>query len=305
MRDRSRIVKGNLRPFSPIIPPRPMLPKRGKRMTIGVGFFCKEGVVIGADAQESYGGDHLAYVEKVETFQTQYCSAVVAGASITYFIRHAIKNIFGIIAKPTSSDVMELRMEIDDAMQTLYKQEFKTYPCKKEDKSIQLLVGVKYGSDPPCLLSIESNLVNVVFDTYVIGYGAILQEHASDMRKMFSDMTLRQATLVASYLIYEAKRRFQRVGGPEATIVSIQRDGRLLHERKADQPRKEQTFTCLRRATYLQLLAMDTTLSDEKARELLLKAGGMIIRGRNERKKIEEDYEKMLQPPAKPSSNEP
>ena len=274
-------------------------------MTIGVGFFCKEGVVIGADAQESYGGDNLAYVEKVETFRTQFCSVVVAGAGITYFIKHAIRTIFGAIAGGTASDVMELSIEIDDSMQTLYKREFRIYPCKKEDKSISLLVGIKYGSDSPRLFSIESNLVNAVYDTYVIGYGAILQETASDMRKMFPDMTLRQATLAASYLIYEAKRRFQRVGGPEAAIVSIQRDGSILQERKADQPRKEQTFTCLRRATYLQLLAMDPTLSDEDARELLLKAGGMILRGRNERRKIEEDYAKMLQPPAKASSNEP
>src|ERR1035437_4161888 len=107
-----------IRPFpKPHSFPRPnpvRLPER-KRMTIAAGLTCQDGIVFGADTQETVG-EMRGRVHKIPNLLEPYCTAIITGACEDgQLMDTAIERIFDKITetKPTSNNaIMGLLREV-------------------------------------------------------------------------------------------------------------------------------------------------------------------------------------------------
>src|ERR1700694_1851701 len=107
-------------PFPAIHYPK-RLPKR-KRMTIGVGFVCTDGIVIAADTKEVYGDEHTN-VHKLEIIDSPKCSGALAGSGYAYPVDYITPKIKALFESGKYKTADECESALSSLMALIYKSE--------------------------------------------------------------------------------------------------------------------------------------------------------------------------------------
>jgi 20S proteasome alpha/beta subunit len=204
-------------------------------MTICVGMLCRDGVVLAADTQESYG-ENKSYVAKIFQVGSAHGSTVVAGAGLASFIDYAKEKI-ATIRPGEAATPDELEAKVRKLMRGLYAEEFKLYPCEDSLKQIELLIAVQLRKEFPFLLHVDCDLVKRVRDARAIGAG-MFTPMATDFFSM--NLLTTQAIWACMYIVKEAKLRYEGIGG-NTQIVALTSDGFQV-ERSWDIPQREQVL---------------------------------------------------------------
>jgi len=215
-------------------------------VTIAAGFVCPEGIVIAADTNESYGDSEHTYVNKIEVVKeslpggsmrphTRAAYAAIVGSGDACLVDHIVTHIKRIFRDNVDHDVAAFRQSLVELMPQLYASDAVTsYPhSDSTDLYTQLLVAARPNyNEKAALFLINSSLVTEVESgAHIIGCGT-MQETARELWELNPD--IRDTTIAALYLIYEAKRRYSKL---EARLISFQ--FRIQPRPNSDQDQKE------------------------------------------------------------------
>lgn len=212
-------------------------------MTIAAGFVCDDGIVIAADAKESYGDTHT-YVDKIVQIQGDGVAGTITGSGDGYILDYICGEIRTLIdGQPYAIEDFEIRLRT--LLADIYSgKALKAYPIEKpQDLWIQLLVSYSTRSVRPALFLINSSLVTrVQRSAVVIGCGPLRQlAEEIGSERMNSHI---EAPLAALYVVHEAKRRYSDVGG--ITRIVIHQEEWIIEDRLEDQPAREALFDATR-----------------------------------------------------------
>jgi hypothetical protein len=277
-------------------PPRQPIKRlqKKKRMTIAVGFACKDGIVLAADTKESYGEEHT-YVEKISVRDIGECQFGIAGSGYDYILDYITPRIMEAIIKgnpwPSMNDCF---LELEKLMGQLYSgKPLKAYPRDSAaDIYTSSLLAIRLKSSAqPVLFSINSSLVTSVPEFAVIGYGP-MKEMAREMWSL--DLTVEQASKAALYLIYDTKRRSGAVGGV-TNILKLFNDGRADWERTWDQPARESLLNDLRLLHHRMVVTVTTPgIPDAEYGRVSTALSRRAVDIREAFQKIEQEYKAWL-----------
>jgi hypothetical protein len=252
-------------------------------MTLCASFLCKDGIVLCADSEESYGDDK-AHTQKLQWYTSEFIDVAVAGAGIGYLIDYA-----GAVALQQFTtlprDAADCEARVRSVMQKLYREEFKIYPVDSRSQLlIQLLFAVRLKGQPPILISADGPLVRQVTDFRVIG-AELMKDVAHELHQFCYTTT--EAVYASMYLLKEARNRFLGIGGP-THILTLPNEGTIHHERLWDMTEREQFFDGFRKGSYKFMLeAINPHLDDRMYREMGRVFLGLVKVLREREKNIE------------------
>lgn len=203
--------------------PRPNTerPLVAKRMTIAAGIVCANGVVFGADTDESVG-DMRRRVYKIPSMVAP--PVMITGSCENgHLMDAAVERIFAKIESDKPKTAASFSAILQDVMLGLYRREFEAYP-DKQSLGMKLLVAAKLFDEKKALAwSIDCSVVRRMSSpSEIVGYGGYVQYVADHLVR--ADMTIESAIVAMSQLIAVAKKRVQYVGG-ENYIHAIRDDG--------------------------------------------------------------------------------
>lgn len=260
---------------------------RYKQVTICIGMLCTDGVIVGADTQETYGGE-IGYVTKLFPFSTDKNKAIVAGAGPSHFIDYAKDRIFSDVLS-TAGNPQEFEQKLRSLMLRLYADEFKKYPTDEiSEKNMQLLVAAQFDRGVPTLYSADSTLVRRIYGSRLIGIET-LAGMAAEFQQMRLNMS--QTMWACIYLIKIAKDRYQGVGGT-THVIGIGSDGEFGWERSTDIPQREAALGRLDRLARQLLIGMIPATGKPAFDAVLDVAADFLRVTREDLEKIDADFEK-------------
>jgi hypothetical protein len=233
-------------------------------MTLCASFLCKDGIVLCADSEESYGDDK-AHTQKLQWYTSELVDVAVAGAGIGYLIDYASAIALQEFTR-VPRDASECESRLRSVMQKLYREEFKVYPVDSRSQLlIQMLFAIRLKGKPPILFSADGPLVRQVPDFRVIG-AELMKDVAHELHQFCYTTT--EAVHASMYLLKEARNRFLGIGGP-THIITIPNDGEIRNERLYDMPERERFFDGFRKGSYKFMLeAINPNLEDDIYREM-------------------------------------
>jgi len=231
-------------------------------VTAIVGFNCGDGVVLGADTEESWP-DSKVYTHKIFPVERPQWKLAVAGAGIGYLIDYAKDKIVAALHSGLTSSNVESGLA--EVLNRLYSNEFRRYPvAAPHELRVQLLVGIHFTNEPaaPSLFECESNLISRVQPgrSRVLGTGELLKEVGVQLAGFGLDVSL--AEWASLYIIHQAKQRFGGVGGKTHTFI-LKNNGSFLYRLGSDSPKKEPILDAFARVAQLMMLSLDPSVSDE------------------------------------------
>jgi 20S proteasome alpha/beta subunit len=190
------------------------LPER-KAVTIGIGFHCRDGVVIAADQQQTSEGFF-------KTHSTKLGNIIYGGATILWTYSHlsSLASVMkdGVFAKlhpfppaytmdeiqqSISTQIKEMKSEYPEEMQM--QQFLYSYSCGAGVRFMRYSAGI---IDEPEWAPIgigDSSLVNYIYETFSVG------------SPMF--MNVDYALDLAVYMVYLAKKFVDKVGGQTDAVI--------------------------------------------------------------------------------------
>jgi len=208
------------RPFLPPIKPRQRLPK-GKCMTIAAGFPCKEGLVLCADTQEVISGYVKTDTEKMTLITDAGWTVAITGAGDGDFIEMAIQEIqLGVMQiKPPQTLQSKIRDILLD-MFTKRVQPYASFPYEDRPNA-QMLIGIQ-SQGLVGLYKSRGTLFRRIDTAECVGAGIALGK--SLIEQLFrSNLSLKQASLVAIYILHQAKKWVDGCGG-NSDIILMSKD---------------------------------------------------------------------------------
>lgn len=274
-------------------------------MTLAAGFFCPDGIVLAADTRESFGEDIHAYVGKIETVKqyknpssrpnTEAAYAAIVGSGASTIVEYIVPQIRRTFINCAHKELSEFEQALTELMPNLYSNDpLVAYPHTEpfEMQTEFLVVARPDRFSSAAMFLVNSSLVRRVdYGAHVIGC-VPMQETANELGIL--GLTCDQAVLAATYLIYDAKRRYSSVGGPtHIYTLPHARPGSSLPytERYWDQGSKESIFGELRRFFQRLTVALgDPTTSDEQFSEEMTGVLKDLHRIRQDFRKIDEHH---------------
>lgn len=212
-----------IRPFPkphPRIIPRPQpkrLPKR-KAVTIGIGFKCSNGIVLAADTQVTWEGSHKDYECKLYPHR-QHEWTVVFTFSGSPSLMKSFDGKFGeaIAYLPPPYSVAKLRDAIETVLQLFDV-------LKDKPEQLSLLCAVCVPSAGFGLFKTEGHTIHEVPDYEYVGFGdsSVLRFLGPLLTDIFVTVIpsirqfgyiVRQAVIIATYLVLKAKTHVDGCGG--------------------------------------------------------------------------------------------
>lgn len=192
-------------------------------MTIAAGLLCHEGVVFGADTEESVG-DMCRRVHKIPT-NVGMPPAIITGACLNgHLMDTAVERIMDALKAENPPDIDGVGELLKRIMTSLYRGEFKTYPDDKKNKRLTLLVAVKpKKSERAEAWTIDSTSMHRFQRAYeILGTGELLDFVAA--RLFVPSMPVDLGRLAMVQLLAIAKKSVQFVGG-ESYVHVLRNDG--------------------------------------------------------------------------------
>jgi hypothetical protein len=230
-------------------------------VTIGVGFLCSDGVVLGADTEESYETSKTT-VNKLEIIPKAFCHSGIVASGLSPIIEHIVPQIRSVLETNWENNI-NIQAQLQHLMPKIYNSEaMKAFPVEKpEDRYVDMLVACCPNKSRAALFQINSSLVTRVFSSAVVGCGP-LRDIAEEFSKL--RLTVDKAGWATLYVVYLAKERWQGIGGA-SQILKIWNDGKMEDAGTWDQHRKEKFFSAYRFLNHIMLLeTTDVESSDER-----------------------------------------
>jgi hypothetical protein len=233
---------------------------REVNVTIGVGFLCHDGVVLGADTEESYETSKTT-VNKVEIIPKAFCHSRIVASGLSPIIEHIVPQVRSVLEMDWQNNI-NIQAQLQDLMPKIYNSEaMQAFPVEKpEDRYVDMLVACCPNKKRAALFQINSSLVTRISSSAVVGCGP-LRDIAEEFSKL--SLTVNKAAWATLYVVYLAKERWQGIGGA-TQILKIWNDGKMEDERLWDQPRKERLFSSYRFLNHIMLLETSDIESSEE-----------------------------------------
>jgi hypothetical protein len=197
-------------------------------MTIGIGFRCKDGILIAGDRQRSKG-DSARSVTKVKEFDPREgLSGVFIGAGTSSCVEMTFDEINASLQD--HMPVKEVMKATDDATKEVYKKHIKL-PGRKKDPSFSMLIGLwSWSGKGGCTLikaSADSPAREVGGAYKTIGSGAQVANLLIGIFYPHFDGYCEDAAIISIIAVKMAKEYDPSCGGG-TNIIGLLEDGTLV-----------------------------------------------------------------------------
>jgi hypothetical protein len=201
-------------------------------MTIGIGFRCKDGILIAGDRQRSKG-DSARSVTKVKGFDIREgLSGIYIGSGTS----SAVDMVFDNLNRALRADLREEGVEetIDKAIKEIYKRHIKM-PGSKKKPSFSMLIGLWMRDENLMFLSAAADSPAMVIRDQpykAIGSGAKIANFVIGTFYPWFDGAVVDALLIAVMAVNAAKEYDPSCGG-ETDIIGLLEDGSFIKPKNA------------------------------------------------------------------------
>jgi hypothetical protein len=198
-------------------------------MTIAAGILCRDGIVMCADSQETYG-DFKWPVKKIAYPRASSgdFSILISGAGFPSAIDTATQKIFERTAH-SMSDYKQTVEIIESVLREIHEKDLAHYQANDRDNlQFRLLIafnaagnGGLFVSDGPILTRVDS--------FQIIGSGAVITNFFASMlykKTLFEspDISIVEGSLLAAFLVHLAKSQLTSIGG-ESQLAMVTTEG--------------------------------------------------------------------------------
>jgi hypothetical protein len=249
-------------------------------MTIGVGFLCGDGAVLGTDTEESYQ-DTKTSVNKITIVKRTYIHAGVAASGESGLIDYIVPKVCRYL-ESEKGDNTTIEAGLQSLMADVYdSKQVRSYPSDKpEDKTVSMIVICRPKGHIAAMFQTCASLVTRVVTPALIGCGP-LRDIADEFGRF--SMTTDKARWAALYLVLLAKERWNGVGGL-SQVLQIWNDGSYALDRHWDQARRERLLLSIRSMHHLAVL--NTTDLVQSDREFTKNSSAILRHLREIRKEL-------------------
>ena len=195
-------------------------------MTIGAGFRCTDGLVICVDQEYTEGGLLKFTGSKMQVYEGLSCKCVLTFSGDRDFATMGMDNMIEKIHRSNETSA-EIRAIIAGEIQQLHKKHIYRHPGYRDGigPEVSYLVGVWTEQQQTDLWSTSRTTLTPVETWQPIGVGHYLAAYIGGT--LFDDfLSVREAALLGSYLLSEAKEHVPGCGG-KSMIVTITKDGKI------------------------------------------------------------------------------
>jgi 20S proteasome alpha/beta subunit len=251
-------------------------------MTIAVGIRCENGVIFGADTEETVG-DLRRRVFKIPSLREPCCAAIITGACENgHLMDTAIERIFDAIVEDKPSDNRTLGNLLRRVMLKLYAEDFAEYPS--EAVRVHLLVAAKLPEESRVeAWSVRSSVVRRMQDKEILGCGELVGHLLERLYR--NGMSLNAGALTVVQLLGVAKKRVSGVGG--STYIAALDDKRLHEQNVTFYPELEGLYDFfMDHARHLLLSTGNTRLTDAQFEEIVKEFSKNLSWYRHELKRL-------------------
>jgi 20S proteasome alpha/beta subunit len=211
----------------PFPKPKPQRLPRRKHVTIGAAFPCKEGLIIGADTQEDIGSIIKGNTEKMHVLSMGEYTAVVTGAGDGDLIRATVDEMKFALEHRQPQTISEIESVFRLRLLQGFRDHIIPYAAFPNDDrpSMELLIGLHVKANPQDPTLFETRLYAASGTTFrrsqkaeCIGSGIILAKSLID-QYFDIDLSMRHASLLALYILRQAKKWAQFCGGNSDVLL--------------------------------------------------------------------------------------
>jgi hypothetical protein len=195
-------------------------------MTIGIGFRCRDGIIIAGDRQRNKG-DSARSVTKVKEFDfRERLSGVFVGAGTSSCVEMVFDEINNSLKG--GMQIKEVQKAVDEASKEIYKRHSRL-PGKKKDPHFSMLIGLWSEEEDFALLSAASDTpARIVNDSHrSIGSGSRVADCLIGIFYPHFDGYCEDATLISVMAIKMAKEYDPSCGGG-TNIIGLLEDATLV-----------------------------------------------------------------------------
>jgi hypothetical protein len=188
-------------------------------MTIAAGFVCKEGIVLGADSQETIRGFTKELSKgKVETGIYANFTIAFAGAGSSDYIRTAIQNVEWGISK--CKNVRELQKQLRERLLDFFNEHLApwAYFPEHERPTVELLIGTSFKDGPCGLFHYNGTSFHRILDHKAVGAGIIVANNLMSSYCWGVDK-LNDLVPISIYIISQVKNSVDTCGGFTHLVV--------------------------------------------------------------------------------------
>ena len=249
------------------------LPRRGMAVTIGIGFRCINGIVLAADQQVTWRDSHKSYERKLRG----HSSGKEWNATFTYagspVLWKSFNDKFGeaMALLPAPPTVKRIRDVIETVLNFFDE-------LKQDPENLSLLCAVTVSGDDHMLFRTSGYVIHKVTDYEYVGFG-----DSSLLRFLGPLITasppvatpdqmgriVRQAVMMATYLVMKAKTHVDGCGG-DTDVFVVRPDGSLTLWSPPDIYRMEQMMLMLEHHTmHVAAHFFDRRFSDDQLAKTL------------------------------------
>jgi 20S proteasome alpha/beta subunit len=202
--------------------PKPNLLKQEiKGMTIGVGFQCNDGVVLGADKQLTCSGYHKYSTNKIYSSNSDSCRFVMSFSGLSDTADVAFRRVRKALhAMKVPPGVLPIETIIETLEQVYSRMTF-------DEELFQTLIGVWTPFFMPMLFKTSNKKVAEGYSEF-IGTGDSSVIHYLDSLLPRDAYSTNEATVLASYFVSIANRYIDGCGGgPDICVMDL--NGAISH----------------------------------------------------------------------------
>lgn len=198
-------------------------------MTFISAFRAKDGIVLGADSQETYG-DYKLTVDKLNPVQVGEYQLAIGGSGLGDLVDDLIEQVQEWVGEWRASSENEIIQLLRPRLRNFYSVDVAAYPdTDATQKRIHALLCLKHPNNPqPILLEIKATTVRRAKNCCLVGWDSdILQQF---VRRLYrKEMPVSQGVLLTLYLFQIVGSANLYVGG-ETRIVIGGSNGIRIHE---------------------------------------------------------------------------
>ncbi len=202
---------------------------RSKVVTIGIGFRCRDGIVLSADQQVTWGDSHKAYERKLRCHSSDGWNAAFtyAGSPVLW---NSFNDKFGeamkLLRKPPTIRIIR---EMVETILGLFDE------LKDDPTCLNLLCAVIVPGEDYALFRTEGNVIHSVRDYEYVGcgdssllrfLGPLITADPPVATEDQAGRIVRQAVMMATYLVMKAKTHIDGCGG-DTDVLVVRPDGSL------------------------------------------------------------------------------
>lgn len=199
------------RPFVP--KPKPWRPQRTKRMSLVMGIFCSDGLLLTADREESGGVAKRSVQKLFEVRPNGDWVMVIGTAGHSAFSDFTTRAIARAALQKHDTFIADREQIMSDTLRDVYRDYMYCVPKEvREDRTIELLIGIKSGTgDAIFLYKTADEILNPASEYACCGIGEDVANYFLD--RLYDPMlTERQLIAFSAFVVREAKVSVGGVG---------------------------------------------------------------------------------------------